>query len=89
MVWDGFANKSLLIELLDRGFTKEDLGEKVEEEGEEEHFHPTPEALLFTTLQDWGVEVNWNYKIFHGIYEDFMSSMAKHGYAEWISEDDE
>ena len=53
---------------------------------EEEKFRPTAEALLFTALQDWGVDVNWNYKVFHRIYEDFMKSMARHGYAEWIED---
>ena len=54
---------------------------------EEEEFRPTAEALLFTTLQDWGLKVDWNYKIFHGIYEDFMESLAKHGYARFVKEE--
>lgn len=88
MLWDGSACKSLLVELLDRGVSKEELGEVSEEEKEEAKYRPTAEALLFTTLQDWGVDVNWNYKVFHGIYEDFMKSLEKHGYAEYVEGDE-
>ena len=53
----------------------------VENNEDDDNYRPTPEALLFSTLDDWGFHVDWNYKIFHGVYEDFMNDMVKHGYA--------
>lgn len=67
-------------------------GEPIDDEEpieEEEKFKPTAEALLFTTLQDWGfINIDWNYKIFHGVYEDFMKSLEKHGYVKYVKGDE-
>ena len=56
---------------------------------EEEKYRPTAEALLFDTLNEWGIKVDWNYKIFHAIYEEFMEKLAMHDYAKWVSEEEQ
>ena len=70
--------------------SKEDLKEDDDDglgDVEEGIYRPTPEALLWSVLNDWGITNDWNFKIFHGIYEDFMEAMEKSGYVKHVEDE--
>ena len=39
----------------------------------------TPEYALFLILKDWGIveDIDWNFKIYNGIFSDFMKELER------------